>query len=416
MNVGLIGTGVVGSGAVWIYQKNRAHWEAQSAETARLKAVCDLDFSRCPYDLTEFQRTHDWRSLLTDPEIEVVVELIGGEEPARTMIAESLQAGKHVVTANKMVLAKHGKALLDLAAENKVSLLFEAAVAGAIPVIAPMCSSLRPNQIQSVFGIVNGTTNFILTRMHQSDADFQDVLAEAQRLGYAEADPSSDIEGRDSLYKICLLAATAFHTQVSVEDVLVEGISAITAADIQWANKRGQVIKLVAMARWNDARMELRVHPVILEGSHPLAAVNDVYNAVFVRGDCCGDLLFCGRGAGGTPTASAVWADILALANRAAYRVAPLVPAGLFPKEEMVSSFRIRLRVTEQISLVAEACRVFAEHQVGILEVVRAGSGEDGELVIATTPTQEGIKSRLLEALALQPWVKEIAGVLRFGL
>ena len=416
MKVGLIGTGTVGSGVIRIYQQNGEHLDRQSLEKVQLKTVCDLDFTRCPQDLSAFQRVSDWRDVVSDPEIGTVVELIGGEEPARSAIAQSLQAGKHVVTANKMVLARHGRDLLALASENRVSLLFEAAVAGAIPVIAPLRSSLLPSRIQAVYGIVNGTTNFILSRMHRFHADFPSVLAEAQRLGYAEAYPSSDVDGYDSLYKLCLLAATAFEVQASPGKALLEGISALSPRDIQQAIERNEVIKLVAMARWTGGRLEMRVHPVILEEGHPLATVSDVFNAVHVLGDGCGELTWIGRGAGGVPTASSVWADILALANRTAYRMPAPVAADLLPKEEMVSSFRIRLCVQDHPDVIASASNLFSQYQVEVREAVRAGSGEGAELIFQTGPAREGNKDRLLETLAQQPWLREIASVLRVGL
>ena len=416
VNIGVIGTGTVGSGVIGIYQKNGERLTASTGEAIRLKSVCDLDFCRCPYNLSEFQQTQDQHAILSDPEIQIVVELIGGEHPAGEIIAEALKSGKHVVTANKLVMAKHGKALLELAAEKKVSLLFEAAVAGAIPIIAALHHSLQPNRIQGVYGIVNGTTNFILTQMHQRDADFQEVLREAQRLGYAEADPSSDIEGLDSLYKLCLLAAVAFQAPIPVENVLVEGISAITAQDLRFVKSRGGVVKLIALARHTKGKLELRVHPTILASSHPLAGVNDVFNAVYVQGDCSGDLMFYGPGAGGIPTASAVWADILAIADKTAYRPILSNCCHFLPSEEMESKYYFRFQTDGNRIGIAEICAVFAAHRIGIQEVLRVGSGEETELLVNTDKATEKDKNMLLRAVSVLPGVKKRGSVIRIGL
>jgi len=415
IGIGVIGLGTVGSGVMHIYRENRERLLAGSSVPLRLEAVCDLDFTRSSADLSGLRQTGNWRSMVDDPRIGIVVELIGGEEPARSIIEASLQAGKHVVTANKLVLAKHGMALWNLAAANGVSLLFEAAVGGAIPLIAPLGSTLLPNRVQGIYGILNGTTNYILTRMIDQGADYQTVLKEAQEYGYAEADPTSDVEGFDSLYKLCVLCAMTFQANIPLQEVLREGITGIDGEDIRFLKERGQTVRLIAIARPIGARLELRVHPVVLDKNHPLAAVKDVFNAVYLQGDCVGESMFYGRGAGGVPTASSVWADILSLANRTAYRPPPLHTAELLPAEEILSRYYMRLAVADSKTAIAEVGRIFAAHHIGLREAVLTDQASGKELILLTDQAMEKDKNRAVEALPSVPGIEHVSTVLRVG-
>jgi homoserine dehydrogenase len=416
MNIGLIGTGTIGSGVIHLYQSNFAKLSSHAKTPFKLKTICDLDFSKCPYDLSSFQKTNSFKELIADPEINIIIELIGGDEPARTIIESALKAKKHVVTANKLVLAKYGKDLLKLAEDNNVSLLYEASVGGAIPIINNLKDSLSPNNFKEMVGILNGTTNFILTKMQKEGADYAVVLKEAQKLGYAEADPSSDVEGMDSRYKLSILASIAFHADINIEQILMEGITKISAKDINYAKNLDASIKLLAIARNTDKGLELRVHPVILKNSHPLASVNDVFNAIYVDGDATGESMFYGRGAGSIPTAGSVWADILNIINGTAYVTEKKLKVNILPKEEIVSKYYIRLLVEDKPGVLAEISGIFAKLNISIKEAIQKGADEDAELVIVTHSIKEGIKNKAIEKIKALSCIKDVASIIRVGI
>jgi len=311
--IGILGLGVVGSGTVDLLMRNRAEIERKIGMPFRIKriAVRNPDKKRS-VSVDRSLLTTNVSDVLDDPDIDIVCELIGGISPAKDFVLRALQNGKHVVTANKEMIAKEGHALMEQASLKRLDFQFEGSVGGGIPIIQPMKNALAGNQVNEVVGIINGTTNYILTKMTQEHADFDEVLREAQSHGYAEADPTSDIEGLDAQYKIAILGSIAFTSRVAVNEVYVEGITRITAADIACAEELGYTIKLLGIARRvGDDRMQVRVHPALLANSHPLAATNDVYNAILIKGDSVGDVMFYGRGAGSGPTGSAVVGDIM---------------------------------------------------------------------------------------------------------
>lgn len=416
MNIGLIGTGTVGSGVIYIDQHNGDKLSASAKHPFKLHTLCDLDFSKSPYDLSSYKLTSQWRDLTNSPDIDIVVELIGGEEPARTIIETALSKGKHVVTANKLVIAKYGKALFALAKANGVHLMFEAAVGGAVPIIKPLRSTLLPNHIKGIYGIVNGTTNFILTAMQNQGSDYAEVLKEAQQLGYAEADPTSDVGGFDSLYKLKVLAMVAFGVDVNIADILIEGITDITAKDIEYCKDMGLVIKLLAIGQEREGQLELRVHPVMLDKDHPLAAVNGVYNAIYVIGDAAQDIMFYGRGAGSIPTASSVWADVLDIVNEATYSVDDLSPVQLRSLDTVMSEYYFRFQVKDKTGVLADIASILARHGISVKNAVQKGLGDDAELVMITHTVSESAKNNALSDIKSLSSVSKISGVIRVGI
>src|SRR3989440_261421 len=326
VRIGLLGLGTVGGGVVKILESRRAMLEERAGARLVLATVADTDLTRPRegLDLKKLPLTADAAGVLADPSIQIVIELVGGLEPARTFILKALQAGKHVVTANKALLAHHGAELYDEARRRGVTLAFEAAVAGGIPLIQAVKEGLVANRILSVFGIVNGTSNYILSKMTDEGLDFAMVLKEAQAAGYAEADPTLDIEGMDSAHKLQILVTLAFRTFIDLKDIHTEGITRVGSQDIAYARELGYRIKLLAIAKAVDGGVEVRVHPTMIPAHSPLAAVSGVFNAIFITGDAVGDLMFYGRGAGQLPTASAVWADTLDIARRIAHDIPAL--------------------------------------------------------------------------------------------
>lgn len=414
--IGLIGTGTIGSGVIEIYQKNLKKLSDHVNEEVKIKTICDLNFDHCSHDLSEFKTTSNWKELVADPDIDIVVELIGGEEPAKSIIVESLTHKKSVVTANKLVIAKHGKELLALAEKNGVSILYEAAVCGAIPIISPLKTTLVPNNITGIYGIVNGTCNYILTKMHKEDVSYEDVLKEAQDLGYAEADPSSDVDGFDSQYKLAILASIAYQADVSYKDILLEGITKISTVDIKHCEEFGKVIKLLAIANYRDDQLELRVHPVLLDKDHPLASVNGAYNAVYVVGDAVGDLMFYGQGAGSVPTASSIWADILDIAKGTPYKMNKLKKIKIASHDSISSEYYFRIRVMDHSGVLAEISTVFAKNDISIKTAAQKGLGEDAELVIITHTVSEKSKNKAAKQIAKLDCVKEVSSIIRVGI
>ncbi|MEE1178761.1 MAG: homoserine dehydrogenase, partial [Lachnospiraceae bacterium] len=307
----LLGFGTVGGGVYKVLKMQQEEMVSKLGARVELKKILVRNIEKAAQKTDDPSLlTNNWKEIVDDPEIEIVIELIGGIEPARTYILEALEAGKNVVTANKDLIAADGHILLDTAAKNKKDFLHEAAVAGGIPIIRPIKQCLAGNHISEVMGIVNGTTNFILTKMSQNGMEFADALKLAQDLGYAESDPTADVEGLDAGRKVAILASAAFNSRVTFDDVYTEGITKITATDIEYANEMGCVIKLLGVARNTPEGIEARVHPMLIDVNHPLASVNDAYNAVFVQGDAVQDAMFYGRGAGELPTASAVVGDV----------------------------------------------------------------------------------------------------------
>ena len=364
--------------------------------------------------------THDGASIVHNPDVDVIVELIGGIEPARSLILDALKAGKPVITANKELLANCGGELFEAADAAGVDLLFEAAVGGGIPIIRSLRESLQGENILRITGIVNGTTNFILTRMTESGADYADALAEAQQLGYAERDPTADVEGYDAGAKLAILATIAFGQRVVAGDVYREGISGVTAADIEFANRLGYIIKLLAIAEEVGAQVSVRVHPAMIPKGHPLAAVRESFNAVFVEGEAVGQLMFYGRGAGGSPTASAVLGDLIDaavnLVKGTHASVGTFVEADIAPIEDLSSPYYLNLEVRDQPGVLAKVANVFGAHGVSIRSLEQEGIGHDARIIFITHEAQERAIQACLADLRNLDVVDRIGSVLRvFG-
>jgi len=401
VRVGLLGCGNVGGSLVQLVEEHGdaiAERTGLRLEVARV-AVRNTAKERA-VELAPGVLTHDAADVVADPGIDVVVEVIGGIEPARELILASLQVGKPVVTANKELLANVGAELFEAAERAGVDLLFEAAVAGGIPLIRPLRESLAGERIQRVMGIVNGTTNFILTRMSEAGTTFHEALAEAQALGYAERDPTADVEGADAAAKAAIIASVAFGVKIVAGDVYREGISGVTPADIAFAERLGYVVKLLAIAEADDGEVAVRVHPAMIPNDHPLAAVRESFNAVFIEGAAVGELMLYGRGAGGRPTASAVLGDLIdAAANRrrgTSALVGALGKARLRPIEELSSQYYLDLEVVDRPGVLAAIASVFGDHGVSIKSMVQEGLGEEARLIFIThTAVEQAVQATL---------------------
>ena len=421
IQVGLLGLGTVGGGVFKVLQDHAADIACKVGVPVTVKKILVRDKGKprgtaVPAALL----TTDAADILEDPAIQIVVELLGGEQPALDYMLDACRKSKQVVTANKDVVAKHGRELFSTAAAQQVDFAFEGSVAGGIPIIRPLKQCLAGNKISDVIGIVNGTTNFMLTKMTQEGADYAAVLAEAQRLGYAEADPAADVEGLDAARKIAILASIAFGTRVTVDDVYVEGITRLTPEDIVYAGELGFVVKLLSIARERDGAVEARVHPAFVPKTHPLAAVNDVFNAIFVRGDAVGETMFYGRGAGAMPTASAVVADIIDVARDIVHGSSSRILCTCFaqrplrPIEETSSPFYIRLRVQDKPGVLAAIAGAFGAQQVSLHSVLQKRRiATDTEVVLVTYRVREANLRRAIKNLQDLPVVTAVNNVIR---
>ncbi|MFE3460249.1 homoserine dehydrogenase [Nocardiopsis aegyptia] len=420
MKVALLGCGVVGSEVVRLVNEQAEELAARVGTPIEIGGIAvrrmDRDRGVDPALLTT-----DATGLVTRPDIDVVVEVIGGIEPARSLMLAAMKAGKSVVTANKALLAEDGQTLHAAARDAGVDLYYEAAVAGAIPLLRPLRDSLAGDRVHRVLGIVNGTTNYVLDRMDSLGAGFTESLEEAQALGYAEADPTADVEGFDAAAKAAILARLAFHTQrVTAADVHREGITGVSAADIASARDMGCVVKLLAICQRSEdgASVGVRVHPVMLPVEHPLAGVKEAYNAVFVEAESAGRLMFYGAGAGGTPTASAVLGDLVAVVrNRIAdTSVAEGAHDTGLPVHDMghtITSYHVSLDVADRPGVLSKVAEIFADHGVSIKNVRQEGSGDDAQLVLVTHPAPDSALSSTVERLRGHDMVREVASVMR---
>ncbi len=418
VRIGLLGCGNVGSALVRLVQD---HGEAVSARTGlhlELAKVAVHSISKArACELPDGVLTTDAESVVTDPSIDVVVEVMGGIEPARRLILAALQSKKPVVTANKELLANAGPELFEAAQESGVDLLFEAAVAGGIPLIRPLRESLAGDRLQRIMGIVNGTTNYILTKMAEEGQTFSEALAEAQSLGFAERDPTADGEGYDAAAKAAILATVAFGAQVAAGDVYREGISGITPDDISMAHRLGYAVKLLAIVEAVNGELAVRVHPAMVPLAHPLASVRESFNAVFVEGEAVGDLMFYGRGAGGPPTASAVLGDVIdAAANLRQGRVAGF-PAGgrarIRPVDELRSAYYVTIDVLDRTGVLEQVAGVTARHGVSILKMEQLGLGDEARLVLVTHTAEERAMQATLADLRQLDVVDRVGTLLR---
>lgn len=420
--IGLLGCGTVGSGVIKLLQQNEHIITRRAGEEIKIKRVLEKDTAKClQLGLDPACMVGQIDEILDDEEIQIIVELIGGIEPALDYILKAMRKGKHVVTANKDLIAEHGRILFETATECEVDFYFEASVAGGIPIIYPLKQSLAANRIKEVIGILNGTTNYILTKMTREGRSFVEVLAEAQALGYAEADPTADVGGLDAARKIAILSSIAFNTRVTFSDVYVEGITAITPADIRYASELGYVVKLLAVAKENhQEQLEIRVHPAFLPATHPLAAVNDVFNAVFVYGDAVGEVMHYGRGAGQLPTASAVLGDVIDIARNIKHGIGARIGCTCYDERiilhinQLSAEFYIRMTVTDRPGVLAGIAGVFGNNNVSIASVIqKTSSGQCAELILITHKVQEQNLRDSLAVLQGMSIVSRIDNVIR---
>lgn len=421
VKVALLGCGAVGSEVVRLLHEQAADLTARIGAPIELVGIAvrraGRDRSDLPVSPDLF--TTDPLGLVKRDDVDVVIEVVGGIEPARTWLVEALRSGKSVITGNKALLAEDGGSLHDAAAEGGADLYYEASVAGAIPLLRPLRESLHGDRITQVTGIVNGTTNFILSAMDATGAGFGEALEEATALGYAEADPTADVEGFDAAAKAAILASLAFHTRVRAEDVYREGITEVSAADVASAKAMGCVIKLLCIAgRTADGGVSVRVHPAMIPRTHPLAGVNEAFNAVFVEAEAAGQLMFYGRGAGGAPTASAVLGDLVAVgrnrlagvrsASESAYAALTVHPMG-----EVETRYHVSLDVDDRAGVLAAVAGVFASHDVSIATVNQSGRGDEASLVIVTHTAPDSALAATVAELRSLDFVRDVASVLR---
>jgi homoserine dehydrogenase len=419
VRIGLLGCGNVGAALVGLLARQGDDIEARTGLRLELTRVAVRDVAKArEVALPAGVLVDDAAAVVADPDVDVVVELIGGIEPARSLVLDALKAGKPVITGNKALLADHGAELYAAADTAGVDLLFEAAVAGGIPLIRPLRESLVGEPVARVMGIVNGTTNYILTRMSEAGASYADALAEAQSLGYAEADPTADVEGYDAGAKAAIIASIAFGVNVVSSDVYHEGISKVTADDITFAHRLGYEVKLLAIAeQGDDGRVGVRVHPAMLPKAHPLATVREAFNAVFVEGDSVGQLMFYGRGAGGGPTASAVLGDLIDAAmnlrSGTHASIGRLPRAELSPLDDVRCEYYLNLEVADKPGVLHAVAGVFAEHGVSIRSMEQEGLGDEARLVFITHDATEASMKATLRDLDGLDAVDRITSVIR---
>lgn len=419
LKVGMLGCGNVGSQIARLLVANKADLASRAGAQLELVKVAVKDIKAKRDGIATSLLTDDPYSVVNDPEIDLIIEVIGGISPAKELILAAFKNGKSVVTANKALLAKEGAALYQAAGEANVDLYYEAAVAGAIPILRPLRESLVGDHVTRIMGIVNGTTNYILTKMDESGTAFVDALKQAQELGFAEADPTADVEGIDASDKAAILAGLAFHSRVTDKDVYREGITKITATDVKVAKAMDMVIKLLAITELSaSGEISVRVHPALISRTHPLASVRESFNAVFVEAQSAGQMMFYGKGAGGEPTASAVLGDLVAIARHK-------VLGGIGPKESDYASLKIapmgetktryliRLNVADKPGVLESVAHVFASQSVSIQTVRQTGAGDKAELIIMTHTSTESALSATVKELGKLPAVTDVASVLR---
>lgn len=418
--IALLGMGTVGGGVYEIIERQKEEMPFKIGAALEIVKVLVRNKAKYADKVPAEKLTDVWEDVINDDSIDIVVEVMGGIEPARTYIKAALEKGKHVVTANKDLMAMHGHELLELAGEHHCDLLFEAAVAGGIPIIRPLKQCLAGNNITEIMGIINGTTNFILTKMKEDGMDFGEALQLATDLGYAEADPTADIEGYDAGRKLAIMASIAFHTPVTFDDVFTEGITKITAKDMRYAQEMGCNIKLLGIAKNTETGIEVKVHPTLIPEHHPLATVNDSFNAVFVHGDAVDDAMFYGRGAGALPTGSAVVGDIMDVARNmlfhcngrigcSCYKSLPIKQIG-----ETTSRYYIRMRLEDRAGTLAAMAGVFAENDASIAILLQKETIEnDAEIVVVTHEVAEKKFMDAIKKFSSMEMVKEISSIIR---
>lgn len=409
VKIGLVGTGTVGGGCLDILSNHKQDFLRHFGIDLELTRVCSRDPQAAASRGLQDIFTTDYHDVINDPEIDIVVELIGGTGVAKSVIVEALQAGKHVVTANKAIMATSGEEIMDLAEEKGLEIAFEASVGGGIPIIDPLKHSLIANRIDSIMGIVNGTTNYMLTRMDEDSLDYDAALKEAQERGFAEADPTADVDGLDAAAKIAILASIAFNSRVTMDQVYTEGIRRISPVDLANAHDSGYVVKLVAHARRGESGVDVRVHPTMIPEDHQLATVNGVFNAIFVEGDAVGQTMFFGEGAGAGPAASAVMGDVLEVARHVQMGIKPIVGCTctdelpIIAMDDLETKYYIRFVVADRPGVLAACADIFAKNGVSVRTVTQRGNAarEDVDLVFVThTAKERDVRKTIDEILA----------------
>ena len=423
INVGLLGLGTVGGGTLTVLRRNAQEITRRAGREIRvtMAAVRNLEKAKSQYGAEGITITTDSAAVVNNPDIDIVVELIGGTEPAKTLVMQAIQNGKHVVTANKALIAKHGNEIFAAAQAKGVMVAFEAAVAGGIPIIKAVREGLTANRIEWIAGIINGTTNFILTEMRDKGLAFDTVLAEAQRLGYAEADPTFDIEGVDAAHKLTILSAIAFGIPMQFDKAYTEGISKLTKEDIQYAEELGYRIKLLGITKRTDKGIELRVHPTLIPTKRLIANVEGVMNAVLVKGDAVGATLYYGRGAGAEPTASAVVADLVDVTRMAtadpenrvphlAFQPDALSNEPILPMGEVRTSYYLRMRAFDKPGVLADITRILADRGISIDAMIQKEPAEGQEQVDIIILTHDTLEKNVLDAIAKVEALSTISG------
>ena len=420
IKVALLGLGTVGTGVYKLIHRRNDVMERTIGAELEIAKILVNNMSKTREGVDASLLTNEWQEILDDTDIQIVIEVMGGIEPAKSMILDALHAGKHVVTANKDLVAEYGRELLDAADKKQCDFLFEAAVAGGIPILRPLKQCLAGNDITEAIGIVNGTTNYILTKMFEKNMSFEAALAKATELGYAEADPTADVEGLDAGRKMAIMASIAFHSRVVFGDVFTEGITKITAADIAYAKEFDCVIKLLGMARNTESGIEVGVYPMLLDKDHPLASVRDSFNAVFVHGDAVDDAMFYGRGAGELPTASAIMGDVIDVARDLQYNCTGRISCTCYKElpikkfDDVKNKFFLRMQVKNQPGVLACIAQVFGDHKVSIARVIQKNAKDnEAELVIATERVKEYHMKDALMELERMDSTLEISSVIR---
>lgn len=421
IQVALLGLGTVGTGVYKVMKMQEPEMPQKLNTVLKIKKILVRNLEKAARKVDDPSLlTNDWQEIIQDDSIDIVIEVMGGLEPAGTYIKEALLAGKNVVTANKDLIAVRGGELLEAAERTGKDLKFEASVAGAIPIINPLKHSLAANHISEVMGIVNGTTNFILSKMTEEGMDYYQALRIATDLGYAEADPTADVEGHDAGRKMAIMASIAFHSRVTFPDVYTEGITRITAKDIQYAKELGRVIKLLGVAKNTPEGVEVRVHPMLIPTSHPLAAVSGSYNAVFVHADAADDVMFYGRGAGELPTASAVMGDVVEVAKNIINDATGADGCGCYKKlpikniDDIISRYFLRMEVEDKPGVLATVASVLGNNGVSIAQVVqKAKEGDYAEIVVVTDHVRERHLRDALLTFEGMSMIKNVSALIR---
>ena len=421
INVAILGIGTVGTGAYKIIESQKDEFPYKTGSKINISKVLVRNKNKKREGINENLITDDWSEIINDDSIKIVIEVMGGIEPAKTYISEALKKGKSVVTANKDLIASYGSELLDLAKENKCDILFEAAVAGGIPIIRPLKQCLAANKIEEVMGIVNGTTNFILSNMTDEGMEFYDALKLAQELGYAEADPTADVEGYDAARKVAIMASIAFNSRVTYDDVYTEGISKISAKDIKYAKELGCEIKLLGVAANTDEGIEVRVHPMLIPSEHPLAGVKDSFNAVFVKGDAVGDTMFYGKGAGELPTASAIMGDVVDVARNINFDCCGRIGCTCYKQlpikkmDDICSKYFIRMQLLDKPGTLASVLSILGNNGVSIYQMMqkKRRNNSNAEIVMITDSVKEKNLKDSMTILEGMSIVNKVSSIIR---